>query len=217
MNIDLEKLYNMQKTLDERIKKQKGLGGVSTVSEKVLALFVELGELANEWRGFKFWSTNQEPRIEKEIRCFSCQGTGDENYEAVQEDAEGRGGHVYVDCVDCNTTGVTGITNPLLEEYVDGIHFFLSLGLDIGMTEKPTSIVRQKTILKQFTTVYILISNFSISVENGDKEEYLRDDLSDAFGAYIRLGKMIGFTGEQVERAYFAKNAVNHERQVNGY
>lgn len=215
MNIDLEKLYNMQKTLDERIKKQKDLGDVSTVSEKVLALFVELGELANEWRGFKFWSEDQEPR--NGTSCGLCLGAGsyvktttafcdDSITEKIKEETA---------CEACKGTGEQ--ISSLLEEYVDGIHFFLSLGLDIGMTEKPTSIVRQKTILKQFTTVYILISNFSVSVENGDKEEYLRDDLSDAFGAYIRLGKMIGFTGEQVERAYFAKNAVNHERQVNGY
>jgi dimeric dUTPase (all-alpha-NTP-PPase superfamily) len=60
---------------------------------------VELGECANEWRGFKFWSVNQLPHTSA-VRT-PCMMEEDKEY-----------------------------YNPLLEEYVDGLHFVLELGLD---------------------------------------------------------------------------------------
>ncbi|ACT00268.1 dUTP diphosphatase [Paenibacillus sp. JDR-2] len=63
--ITLEQLYEMQKALDARIIKEKGLEGQDLLPDTVLALQVELGELANEWRGFKHWSTDRAPRREK--------------------------------------------------------------------------------------------------------------------------------------------------------
>jgi len=33
-------------------------------------------------------------------------------------------------CIHCNGTGIEELKNPLLEEYVDGLHFLLSIGLD---------------------------------------------------------------------------------------
>src|SRR5579875_4105332 len=62
-------------------------------SEKVLALLVELGELANETRCFKFWSIK--PASPKEV---------------------------------------------ILEEFVDGIHFILSLGIECGFSEADFSV-----------------------------------------------------------------------------
>jgi dimeric dUTPase (all-alpha-NTP-PPase superfamily) len=60
---------------------------------------VELGECANEWRGFKFWSVNQIPHTSA-VRVPTM----------MEEDKE--------------------YYNPLLEEYVDGLHFVLELGLN---------------------------------------------------------------------------------------
>src|SRR5699024_12342750 len=34
---------------------------------------------------------------------------------------------------------------------------------------------------------------------------------------FLKLGEMLGFTWEQIEESYFAKNKINHERQANGY
>ncbi|MFB6366866.1 dUTP diphosphatase [Paenibacillus elgii] len=53
----------MQKELDARFIKEKGLEGVDLLPNTVLALQVEIAELANEWRGFKYWSNDQEPRF----------------------------------------------------------------------------------------------------------------------------------------------------------
>lgn len=60
--MNFQRLFATQKTLDDRIVKEKELDGQDLLDEKILALQVELGELANEWRGFKFWSEVREPK-----------------------------------------------------------------------------------------------------------------------------------------------------------
>jgi dimeric dUTPase (all-alpha-NTP-PPase superfamily) len=61
--LNLQKLFEMQRQLDEHIEKEHPRQeGEDRLAKKILALFVELGELANEHRGFKYWSNDQEPR-----------------------------------------------------------------------------------------------------------------------------------------------------------
>ena len=54
--MNLSKLFLMQKTLDERIQKEHNPDKDLIIHKKTLALLVELGELANETRCFKYWS-----------------------------------------------------------------------------------------------------------------------------------------------------------------
>lgn len=62
--MNLTKLFETQAILDENIMKQHPeLREQENLSWKILALQVELAECANEWRGFKKWSKNQEPRL----------------------------------------------------------------------------------------------------------------------------------------------------------
>lgn len=65
--MNLQKLFDMQRTLDARIVEQHGLQGQDLLPNTVLALQVELAEMINEWRGFKHWSNDQEPRRKKMI------------------------------------------------------------------------------------------------------------------------------------------------------
>lgn len=60
--MDISKLYEIQKKTDARIIKEKNLEGQDLLPNTVLALQVEIAELANEWRGFKHWSSDREPR-----------------------------------------------------------------------------------------------------------------------------------------------------------
>lgn len=64
--MELKELFEMQKELDEHIIKEKGLEGQDLMNNKVLALYVELGELANETRCFKHWS-NKGPSPKERI------------------------------------------------------------------------------------------------------------------------------------------------------
>lgn len=58
--MNLQNLFELQKQLDEHIYEDHPVqDGEDRLAKKILALQVELGELANEWRGFKFWSNNR--------------------------------------------------------------------------------------------------------------------------------------------------------------
>ncbi|PEL72949.1 dUTP diphosphatase [Bacillus wiedmannii] len=64
--MNIAKLRGLQKILDNRIIKQHGLEGQNLVSNLILALQIEIAELANETRCFKHWS-NKGPSERKTI------------------------------------------------------------------------------------------------------------------------------------------------------
>ncbi|MCT6909209.1 MULTISPECIES: dUTP diphosphatase [Bacillus] len=54
--MNLIRIFGLQKVLDTRIIKKHGLEGQNLFYNMILALQVEVGELANETRCFKHWS-----------------------------------------------------------------------------------------------------------------------------------------------------------------
>lgn len=161
--MNLEKMFEMQRALDDRINKTHPVQeGEDRLAKKVMAFIVEVSELANEWRGFKFWSNIQEP------------------------------------------------TNRILEEYVDGLHFLLSIGIEQGKTS-----VKLFTRPAQVNVVDCFLDIYAFAVEMDMRCMY--DDYDTLFNDYLLLGSILGFTLEQIEQAYFAKNKVNHQRQEDGY
>lgn len=54
--LDITELCVLQKELDDRIQTKFGLTYGETNDRKKIALLVEIGELANELRSFKYWS-----------------------------------------------------------------------------------------------------------------------------------------------------------------
>lgn len=203
--MNLIKLFEMQRKLDEKIVEEKGLKGQDLLPKKILALQVELGELCQEWRGFKFWNNDQEPRRWYERKCHSCKGNG---YFIT---------NIYTNkkepCGYCDGTGFEEQKNPLLEEYVDCLHFILSIGLELGFEKVKPYLVHEKTALTMFGVIFKEISKFSVVSGRKHKQFYYGEILSN----FIGLGKTFSFTWEQIEKAYLEKNKVNHERQVNGY
>jgi dimeric dUTPase (all-alpha-NTP-PPase superfamily) len=179
--MNLSKLFEMQKALDDHIENQHPrLENENRFAKKLLASLVELAECANEQRGFKFWSKDQQPRL-KHVRA------------------------PYMDLDDAD------FYNPLLEEYVDKLHFILSLGIENGFDTQPLEIDvrKQNTIEEQFLDLFYLTSIHYWF--KGIKQYQL------IISTFIGLGEMLGFTWEEVEQAYFTKNSINHERQYNGY
>ena len=169
--MNVKKLCEMQEILDQRIMKEHGLEGKNLEDNKILALLVEICELANETRCFKHWSTK---------------GPSEK--------------------------GV------LLEEYVDSLHFFLSIAnyrqydvdrlydvyhSDFALSEAPQSLVAAfKDVMSKI-----------LEMENNQNPFYYIQ----AFGAYLHLGKLLGFSWEEIEQGYIRKNEINHQRQDNGY
>ncbi|MFS0775732.1 dUTP diphosphatase [Neobacillus sp. 3P2-tot-E-2] len=163
--MQLEKLFRMQRGLDLHIEEKHGLQNEDLFDRKVLALLVELGELANETRCFKFWSIK--PSSEKSV---------------------------------------------VLEEYVDGIHFILSLGIECDFQNleykfdlEPASV----STTEQFLLIYEKVNKFKDS-----KNEL---DFKTLLNSYLQLGTLLGISYEEMEKAYFTKNEVNYQRQQNNY
>lgn len=163
--MNIERLFSLQEALDRKIETQHGLQNENLVEKKILALLVEVGELANETKCFKFWSLKPSAPID-----------------------------------------------VILEEYVDGVHFILSLGLELGIAPEQfelRDIQGEISLTEQFLNVFAAINIYK---DNQSVSTYIK-----LFNQYIYLGQLLGFTNEQVEMAYFSKNEVNHERQKQGY
>lgn len=203
--MNLNKLFEMQRVLDEHIyEKHPELKGQDNLDWKILALQVELAECANEWRGFKKWSNNQEPRKKVEYLCVYCNGKG-----LVKPDDFSSG----MPCEECEGNGKIGETNPLLQEYVDCLHFVLSIGLELGLTIKNLTV--QKIGHRNITRVFsdLMLGAGTLLYPEGDKNSNYKN----TFLRFIQLGELLEFNWEQVEAAYLEKNSINHERQNNGY
>ncbi|WP_067843383.1 dUTP diphosphatase [Amphibacillus sediminis] len=156
-------LYSMQADLDHYIQTNHQVSSDQLFDHKILALFVELGELANETRCFKYWSV-KEPSPKETI----------------------------------------------LEEYVDGLHFIISLGLDSRFkVEHVDHMPFNGDLTDLFNQLYRAI-------------DYFRDDRSQAsyltvFGLFLTLADQLGFSDHEIQAAYLEKNKVNFQRQDEHY
>lgn len=201
--MDLTKLFRAQKKLDAHIEKEKGLEGVDLIDKKILALLTELGELSNEYQGFKYWKEDNEPRTLIEHLCPICNAIG-----TITDEFESHG------CHECNGTGKLSESNPLLEEYVDCLHFILSIGNEICVEQfNPRKLISfNNNITGQFNAIFKLIGSWDKVLLLIDHNNYYV-----VFNNFIHLGEMLGFTWKQIEQAYYDKNKINFERQANGY
>ncbi|RKN87022.1 hypothetical protein D7M11_02115 [Paenibacillus ginsengarvi] len=182
----LKQLYEMQKELDVRIIKEKGLEGVDLLPNTVLALQVEVGELANEWRGFKHWSNDQSPRTKK-----------------IHSDRD-----AYLE------------TNPLLEEYVDCLHFNLSLYRQLNLNISNYLHEDLSGDLTGLTEAFIHAFDWASKIywaTTTKRPSMAEKSLYRLTDVLLTIAKLLGFTRDQIAEAYIAKNKTNHDRQTNGY
>lgn len=99
-----------------------------------------------------------------------------------------------------------------LEEYVDGLHFLLSLGLQARLTPKEIrtdKALKSLSYLAIFTQIEYALNQF-IYYRTLKSYETL-------FEYFLELGIKLGYNMEQIEDAYYKKNLINHERQDAGY
>ncbi len=210
--MNLQPLFETQAILDERIKDKHNLHDKDLLDKKILALQVELGELANEWRGFKFWSEDQEPN--EYIDCDVCADQPGQYEVFIGDEVVG------FPCPKCEGHAEVYVGDRLLEEYVDCLHFILSIGNDLNFKEYLT--IKNFPTPKEHEHIYLMTfeaaSNLYYSIHSFKRYEgQIELRYRALFECLIALGLMMGFTWEQIEQAYFAKNKVNHERQEQGY
>lgn len=160
--MEFKQLFEMQAELDRFIETTKNVER-DVFKEKSLALIVELAELANETRCFKYWSSK-----------------------AASERL------------------------VLLEEFVDSIHFMLSLGNMRGFSLTTWPEVEQTMDLTQaFLMTTATVMRFT---QQPTKEHY------DAmWHDYALLAYNLSFSVKDILQAYVEKNEKNYERQRSGY
>lgn len=162
---DLQHLYQLQLNLDSRILKQHGLDNKDLINEKLLALIVEVAELANETKCFKYWSVR---------KCESF--------------------------------------SKVIEEYVDGLHFILSLGLELRQNQEiDFDTIRNSEITP--TLQFLKVNQAIIKLFN----EFTAINHLEVLNEYLKLGMLLEISSDQIYSAYVRKNEVNHTRQDTRY
>jgi len=157
----IDRLMKMQSVLDRRIIVGRGLEGQDLIPMRVLALRVEIAELAQEVSdAWKFWKSPK-PRNRDKV----------------------------------------------LEELVDCLHFLLSIGLAANVEPYDRyKIMCHEDLIDQFDDMF-----------NMARICYVAHQWHWALSVYLGLVHMLGFTWNDIESAYSAKNEVNLARQEQGY
>ena len=163
MRLNLSELVQLQAQLDERIHRLHQQTRKSTRSKRILALMVEIAELANETRSFKYWSVRGS------------------NERAV-----------------------------LLEEFVDAVHFTLSLGLDLDQHECISEVKPNNEDLSQLFIGWLKVC--------GEFEAHFDTQHYQNVLSYLpRVAHALNFSEQEILEVYHVKNQKNHQRQNEAY
>lgn len=102
----------------------------------------------------------------------------------------------------------------ILFEYADGLHFIISIALNLKITKKDYFV--SKTNVKysdEYISNYFLLVSADFLLLNLDNPE----SCIKAIQSFLNLGSVIGLSEEEIEIFYFKKNLINYERLMNNY
>ena len=106
--------------------------------------------------------------------------------------------------------GSTDSSPAILDEYADGLHFLLSLGIPLGVSEyKHYFHVVEKDLSKAIVKVYEDVSALH--------EDYTVENYAKAFRDYLNIIPLFDYSSEEVIAAYKQKCGQNHIRQETHY
>ena len=206
--MNFKKLQAMQAKLDEVILAEKApMTQEERFNKTLVALSVEIAEVANTVEHFKFWKDNK-GKIDRGrfsvIHIFQEEELVDVEY---IEDSTG------IQYTDWEAYKLT-----LVEECSDALHFILSLANQIGY-EIDLCNWEISQELKEDYLIYINRDIFFLFKSFRDKNfvsvthENLFRVILGVFGYFESLG----ITKKELEQAYYDKNKINYERLENGY
>lgn len=202
--MNFKKLQAMQAKLDEAILKEKApMTAEERFNKTLVALSVEIAEVANCAEHFKFWKDNKGKVDEnKFLRYWNLRGTEIIGYIDTKIKKHGPTGMVSFEQAHRLT---------LIEECSDALHFILSLANQCNFE----LISHQKKVGCDggLEEAYLIIQE---CISDNDSEE-LFVDVQDIINWFIRYVWLLGITTQELEQAYYDKNKVNYERLENGY
>ena len=202
--MNFKKLQAMQAKLDEAILADKApMTAEERFNKTLVALSVEIAEVANTVEHFKFWKDSK-GKIDR--GRFSVIHIFNEEELVEVEYTEDSTGIQYTDWEAYKLT--------LIEECSDALHFILSLANQIDY--KIVGLGKHFKISEDADSLEknFLFLNYVI----GSAEfKHFRTDLEmiiDVFFSYIN---QLDIAQQELEQAYYDKNKINYERLENGY
>ncbi|KFB07196.1 dUTP diphosphatase [Malacoplasma iowae] len=163
MKIDIGKILELQKELDDNIHKKHNINENEVFEKRRLALIVEICEMINVNRCFKFWSLKKD---------YDKQVLGDE----------------FVDC----------------------LHFILSISLHFGLDETEYEIKDVTYDDNQLILKVLDLINLANKIKN-------RNDCKEFIVHLFELAHTFGFTAQDIIDFYIKKNEINFKRQQENY
>lgn len=200
--MNFKKLQEMQRALDDAILKEKPEMTAEERFEKTLvALSVEIAELANTAEHFKFWKENKGKIDSERFRKIEYQDTG-----------------VFYE--DWGLSSNEPVVKPeqahkltLVEEASDCLHFILSLAnqlnVDLGL-----NFDKKNTLKLETNEKYYLFMLNRIHLLNVRRWE---EDSITMLYSFLGYTESLGITQEELEQAYYDKNEINYQRLEQGY
>lgn len=189
----IAELFEVQRKLDDNIKKVKGLSG-GLEDKKVTSALTALYKCVNEVGYHKYWEEQSVPNT-SEI-CLRCQGSGVVGYETV--------GNIKTaqECGVCYGEGI--FANPILREYVQLLSFTVSIANDLKVKNykykeknKEDCIVfyeDENTVdgmVRSITELYTLVLKVPVAIK-----------VDEILDRVIRLGYLLGLNEEEVKNEF---------------
>ena len=194
--MNFKKLQAMQAKLDEAILADKApMTQEERFNKTLVALSVEIAEVANCAEHFKFWKDDKgkvdEDRFwtENGVECYD---------KVIQESIDFEDAHRLT----------------LAEECSDALHFILSLANQVdfeinGIGTHFETVGDVDSLEKNFLFLNYVIGSAEFKHFRSDLEMII-----DVFFIYIN---QLGISEQELEQAYYDKNKINYERLENGY
>ena len=194
--MNFKKLQAMQAKLDDAILADKApMTAEERFNKTLVALSVEIAEVANTVEHFKFWKDNK-GKIDRGrfsvIHIFQEEELVDVEY---MEDSTGIQYHAW-----------EAHRLTLIEEFSDCLHFLLSLA---NQCEDEIDVNLNWIAGEESSKEY-----YYITLQTALFEDSGVDGIMATFLNYV---KSLGIKSEQLEQAYYDKNKINYERLENGY
>lgn len=98
----------------------------------------------------------------------------------------------------------------MLDEFADGLHFLLSLGIDKGYIVESIEVEDDdKSLTDNLLATYELVSKYNL--------EQSKDNYLAMFKSYLKALFKIGYDFKEAKEAYYIKLKENHHRQETNY
>lgn len=196
----------MQAKLDEAILADKApMTTEERFNKTLVALSVEIAEIANCAEHFKFWKDNKGKIDESKVITWIKDDSNNEWYEYTDKN-----NNLY------RITKQEAHRLTLVEECSDALHFILSLANQCNENISTMEFMLNDEIYSKeehYRNLQYLINYMDYREEINFKNEWIRS-ITERFCCYAYS---LGVTIEELEQAYYDKNKINYERLANGY